>query len=177
MSKVLAKVTGELDRPRGTDVTHSLTVPADWLRQAATIEFELPRNLKCSACDGGGCDSCGRAGAVSTRRRKDPVERVQVTLPAGSDGDAPNSRRIVVRIPERGALPADSELPRGHLMLSIRPGQEADAGVALTQDLESDQPIQFNIPRGSDQEPENIRLLLMAAAALLLVVIWTALNW
>ena len=65
-AKVLGRVTAP-DRPRGPDVVMTLSIPLDWMLAGATLEFELPRNLACAACGGGGCDACGRSGAVTIR--------------------------------------------------------------------------------------------------------------
>jgi hypothetical protein len=133
VSKILARVTQSLDAPRGPDVELALRVPVQWLEQGAMLEIELPRNLACAACSGGGCDACGRSGAVTLRGRKEPAELVQVTLPRGEITLSESSDRpkvLLLRIPERGGLSeTDSDLPRGHLLLSIRVGDEPDAGV------------------------------------------------
>jgi hypothetical protein len=133
--KVLGRITGAIDRPRGPDAQMSLSVPEDWIRSGATLEIELPRNLRCASCHGGGCDGCGRSGAVSLRARRTDSEKVEVTLPKGGgknpESEAPGTKRsVVVRIPERGGLPEHTdELPRGNLLLSIRPGPEPSKGV------------------------------------------------
>ncbi len=133
MAKVLGRVTGAIDVPRGPDALYRVHVPSAWLEEGATIELELPRNLTCSACQGGGCDACDRAGAVTIRDRKDPAETVRVTLPQPAESSSPPSsgkRGLVVRIPERGGHPpGDSNLPRGNLMLVVLEGEEAGPGI------------------------------------------------
>jgi hypothetical protein len=125
---VLGKITTSTDRPRGPDVEMQLSIPEDWIHGGATLELELPRNLACAVCKGGGCDSCDRSGAVSLRGRKDPIELVEVTLPRG--GESPGAASFVLRLPDRGGLPPEgSELPRGNLLLSIRPGPAPERGV------------------------------------------------
>jgi hypothetical protein len=90
------------------------------------VELELPRNLLCAACDGGGCDACERSGAVTLRDRGEPADLVQVTLPRN------RSEPFVVRLPERGGLPpVGSELPRGYLLLRVEPSTQADPSVSL----------------------------------------------
>ena len=132
MGKVLGRITS-MERPRGPDVQMSVTVPEEWMTFGATLEIDLPRNLACASCSGGGCDACERSGAVSLRGRKEPTETVEVTLPSPGTVDAAASRvRVVVfRIPDRGGQPAEGvELPRGNLLLSIRTGLEPAPGVS-----------------------------------------------
>jgi hypothetical protein len=134
-SKVLGRIVSVGDGPRGPDVQMNLSVPEDWILTGATLEIELPRNLACASCGGGGCDACERSGAVSLRGRNDPVESVEVTLQSSSvSDDVPSSRtrRIVVRIPERGGhapLGGSAPVPRGNLLLSVRAGPAPPRGV------------------------------------------------
>ncbi|MCC6901754.1 MAG: hypothetical protein IT377_22475 [Polyangiaceae bacterium] len=128
----LGKVTGAVDVPRGSDVIHRIHVAAEWLEEGALIEFELPRNLKCAACEGGGCDACGRSGAVSVRGRKELAELVQVTLPKRDESSLESTasgRTLVIRIPERGGIADSPALPRGLLLLSVVPADAADPEV------------------------------------------------
>jgi hypothetical protein len=125
-----------VDIPRGPDVVHRIRVPRAWLEAGEVVELELPRNLACAACDGGGCDVCERAGAVALRGRNELPELLNVTLPIRKAEDAKNVRGVVIRIPEQGGLPAEgSALPRGLLLLRVEPADTADAdpGVALVR--------------------------------------------
>jgi hypothetical protein len=124
----LGRVTGSVEVPRGPDVIHRVRVKPEWLEQGATIEIELPRNLSCAACKGGGCDKCQRSGAITLRSRSEPVELVTVTLPrAHRDMETTASgKSLVVRIPERGGLADSPDLPRGLLLLNISPADVAD---------------------------------------------------
>lgn len=132
MAEVLAKVTTRtLNVPRGPDVTHRIRVPGAWLETGEVVEFELPRNLTCAACEGGGCDACERAGAITLRGRQELPELLSVTLPtrkAEADGE---TRGVVIRIPEQGGLAPDNGevLPRGLLLLRVDPAELADPGV------------------------------------------------
>lgn len=112
-------------------MVHRIRVPAGWLDEGAAIELELPRNLACAKCKGGGCDACGRSGAISLRGRNEPTEIVQVTLPKRDDSAelTASGRGIVLRVPERGGLSDSSELPRGILMLTVMSSDAADPGV------------------------------------------------
>ena len=133
MSEILARVTPRtLDVPRGPDVVHRIRVPRAWLESGEVVELELPRNLSCAACDGGGCDQCQRAGAVSLRGRKELPEILLVTLPARKPDAEGGTRGVVIRIPEQGGLPSaeDERLPRGFLLLRVEPADVADPGVS-----------------------------------------------
>jgi hypothetical protein len=131
-AKVLGRVVASTDQPRGPDAQMSVTVPESWISEGATLEVELPRNLACAGCGGGGCDACARAGGVSLRGRGDPKESVEVTLPKATSElvGAGKAGAIVVRIPQKGGISASgSELPRGNLLLTIRSGDAADGSV------------------------------------------------
>jgi hypothetical protein len=130
-AKVIGRITGSVDRARGPDVEMSISVPDRWIKNGETIEVELPRNLACAACKGGGCDVCERSGAVALRGRKDPVEAVEITLPKGELTETQGGRRaVLLRVPDHGGLPAEGvELPRGNLLLLVMPGESASKGV------------------------------------------------
>jgi hypothetical protein len=161
----------------------SLSVPEDWMLSGATLLIELPRNLACAGCHGGGCDKCERSGAVSLRSRRAEVETVEVTLPKHVPEDAaPSSlaptdgqkkRSVVVRIPERGGLPPPAEeLPRGNLLLSIRPGPAPSRGVTrLKTPSVPAPPIVPEILEGVEPPPEAIRSQTEPKGAFLYVVI------
>jgi len=130
--EVLAKVTTRtLNVPRGPDVSHRIRVPAAWLESGEVVEFELPRNLTCAACEGGGCDACQRAGAITMRGRQELPEILSVTLPTRKPEADGEGRSVVIRIPEQGGLsPEQGEvLPRGLLLLRVEPAEVGDPGV------------------------------------------------
>jgi len=172
VAEVLAKVTTRtLDVPRGPDVTHRIRVPGKWLESGEVVEFELPRNLSCAACEGGGCDACERAGAITLRGRQEPPEVLTVTLPKrkpGADGDPPN---LVIRIPEQGGLPPDNGefMPRGLLLLRVEAAAVADPGVsrvaASTRPLSERVMHSLRIPAS----PGGRRRLLAVAAFIVLL--------
>ena len=123
-----------MDVPRGPDVVHRIRVPRAWLEAGEVVEFELPRNLSCAACDGGGCDLCERAGAVALRGRHELPELLSVTLPARKAEAANDLRTVVIRIPEQGGLPAEGlALPRGLLLLRVELADRPDPGVTIVR--------------------------------------------
>jgi hypothetical protein len=130
-SQILGRVApAAMDEPRGPDVLHRICVNRRWFRDGAAIQFELPRNLSCAACDGGGCDLCERSGAITMRAREAPPELVTVTLPQRKQEDSASQRGVMLRIPEQGGMadPASS-LPRGALLLRVMLGDTSDPGV------------------------------------------------
>ena len=133
LGQVLGKLAvRSLSDPRGPDVVHTIAVPGDWLERGETIELELPRNLTCANCEGGGCDACDRAGAVTLRSRVEPIELVQVSLPERCrELDVGDGKTIVLRIPEHGGFSVNEGVPRGLLMLRVTTASEPDAGVTL----------------------------------------------
>jgi hypothetical protein len=159
----------------------TVSVPESWFVDGATIEVELPRNLTCAACDGGGCDRCERSGAVTLRGRKEPAEMVEVTIPrplATEEVPSSKARVVILRIPERGGLPgASEELPRGNLLLSVRSGADASRGVKrLAQpSIPPPPPVELVardvVPKGV--EPRGRRMATWVAVALVTL----ALAW
>jgi len=170
----LGRVTGNVEVPRGPDVLHKVRVKPEWLANGATIEFELPRNLSCAACKGGGCDKCDRSGAITLRERREPAELVTVTLPRHtSDMETTASGHgIVVRIPERGGLPDSPKLPRGLLLLNVSPAQIADVAI-----VEAPGPIAKRSERAPPSAPARRVDVLVIAVAILVVLLLAYLAW
>ncbi len=171
-----------MDVPRGPDVVHRIRVPRAWLDAGEVVEFELPRNLSCAACDGGGCDSCERSGAVTLRGRKELPELLSVTLPARKSEDTADARGIVIRIPEQGGLPAAGlELPRGMLLLRVEFAEDPDPGITLVRpSVPEPQPILQRVAhslRVVAETPKQRRslafvLLILLVIALVFFAIW-----
>ncbi len=146
VSNVLGRVTtGAVDGPRGPDVVHRIRVAKAWFSGGATIDIALPRNVTCARCDGGGCDGCGRSGAISLRERDASEPPLTLSLPKevelSAEGDAP---LLVLRVPERGGFGHAGE-PRGLLLLQVYSAPESDpsvtlAGLAGEATLESSEP-------------------------------------
>ena len=96
----------------------SIEVPAAWFEVGATLQISLPRLLSCARCDGGGCDACGRRGAFD-QRTAGIAEEVAIVLPLQPRG---GSTAVRLRLPALGArAPAETELPPGHLLLTVVP--------------------------------------------------------
>jgi hypothetical protein len=121
---VLGKVTASGEAPRGHDALLEIVVDRQWLKQAKTIEIDLPRHLCCAACMGAGCDVCEQSGAITVRARMELAEVLRVTLPRQDfdPGDSTDSQRaLTLKVPGFGGLPdaSSSGVPRGHLLLRI----------------------------------------------------------
>ena len=188
LSEVLARVKSRaVEGPRGPDVLHRVKVLREWLNVGEVVEIELPRNLACATC-GGGCDACGRSGAITLRQRDEPAEVVEVTLPARRADELPDSRGITLRIPELGGLPEPgSELPRGVLMLTVVPSPEPDSSIKLLRGVpskrppasivESDEmPTQLATPAAKGGRPTALVIAVVAVVLWILLLIWLRLS-
>jgi hypothetical protein len=182
LPEVLARVTSRAaSGPRGPDVLHRVKVRREWLTRGDVIELELPRNLACAECGGGGCDKCGRSGAITLRKRSEPAEIVEVTLPARPADDEPDSRGITLRIPEQGGLPEPgSDLPRGLLLLTVVPSQEPDPRIKLLRGVPSKRPPASvveskDLPKALTQPPLQKRGSTAVVVAAVAVVLWVLL--
>ena len=160
---------------------HRVKVRREWLAVGEVVELELPRNLACAACGGGGCDTCGRSGAITLRQRDEPAEVVEVTLPARKSDDLPDSRGVTLRIPEQGGLPEPgSELPRGVLLLTVVPSPEPDPSIKLLRGVPSKRPPASIVD--SDEMPaalqapgEPQRMSTAVIIVVVAVILWLAL--
>jgi hypothetical protein len=152
-------------------VLHCIEVPGDWLARGETIEFTVPRNLTCASCEGGGCDACDRAGAVSLRGRKDPAQTVQVSLPEkGLSNAQAQGQSLVLRIPEQGGVSAAEDIPRGLLMLKVKVADAPGPSVALCRASASPAP---EATSQSLRAPRSVVMRSLVLALLLsLVFLW-----
>jgi hypothetical protein len=156
-------------------------VRREWLLTGEVIELELPRNLACATCGGGGCDACGRSGAITLRRREEPAEFVEITLPARPGDDAPDSRGITLRIPEQGGLPElGSDLPRGLLLLTVVPSPEPDPRIRLLRGVPSKRPpasvvANPDVPSQRAARPSGRRFSVVVVIAAVAVAFWVLL--
>jgi hypothetical protein len=149
---------------RGADVALRVNVPAEWLNRGRTIEVELPRNLVCARCQGGGCSTCNQSGAITLRGKTELSEVVQVALPLqksteiseagptacgdsaqpnltserGPDSQPRSARPVLIRIPECGGLPdaAKGDIARGWLFLEVGLANEPSPNVRCIDDDE-----------------------------------------
>jgi hypothetical protein len=96
-----------------------IEVPGAWLVGAVELLVTAPARIVCARCDGGGCDGCGRSGAL-----RGPVEEaartLSVHLPDGSSGGA------LLRLVRPFGVVASIE----QLLIEVRPAGHASAGVA-----------------------------------------------
>ena len=68
--------------PRGRLTVDVLDV---WLEAGTVLEIVVPARLACARCDGGGCDACGRSGAIRIDRGEHD-RTVRVTLSESARG-------------------------------------------------------------------------------------------
>lgn len=164
----LARVTQDLDEARGPDVAYSIEVPARWLELGATVQLQLPRLLSCARCQGGGCDICERRGAFEQLASGIPSE-LALTLPRQA---ASPCSAVCLRLPASGArAAADSELPAGHLLLTVLP-RDPTPGWAPASSLVA---LDLPEPRSKWLQPPVLWLCTAALGLLLLLFfIWRA---
>ena len=117
MAKELGRVTdvAALDAPRGPVARLSISVPVAWTSDRTTLTVDAPRLFTCERCQGGGCDSCDRSGAL---RGPEDERQIDLTLPAGVGAGT------LVRIPR----PFDDS-PIEQLIVEVRLAPTASKGV------------------------------------------------
>jgi hypothetical protein len=169
VSEPLARISLDVDGPRGPDVLCEIVVPAEWFTDGRRLQIDLPGRLTCANCSGGGCDACGRSGALETPKVEEPLE---LTLPssAGSLG------RFRVRIPGLGAESGEAGLARGHLLLTVRAGEPVSRGVsalpseALPNDSLASEP--FKATRAEPAFVLRILLMVVFVSLLFVFLLW-----
>ena len=108
----------ELDRSEGRRGRLEITVPGEWLAGGAEIELVVPKRIPCARCDGGGCESCDRSGAL--RLADEPGRRtLRARLPSGS------REAFALRITNPFGVSADI----AQLIVELRSGVAATPGV------------------------------------------------
>lgn len=164
MSQPLGKVTIDLEVERGADAEVRIVVPHEWLTSGATVEVELPSLLVCAGCHGGGCDACGRSGAVRVER--DPsAPPVRVALPRRD----PSLGEFALRLPHQGASSSVAQRPRGHLLLVVESTEDATRapsfGVQRIANFSQD-----GAARDQERQRLMVRSLIMATFLILTFV-------
>lgn len=83
----LAKIVDieAVERIEGSRAKLAVDVPPSWLAAGATVDVVVPPRLVCERCDGGGCDGCGRSGAVRVRG-DESVRTTRFVLPQTESG-------------------------------------------------------------------------------------------
>lgn len=181
VSQVLARVIpAHQEGLRGPDVLHRIAVDRAWLERGEHIELELPRNLTCASCEGGGCDRCQRSGAVTLRDRTQAPEQLQLTLPRRSIEEQQQQPIIVLRVPEQGGAATEQDgLPRGLLLLKVVAAEQSEPGVILAPDTVPPMPAPaeqrvFSLHAGVLPKARRRRAvgLTLAAALGVLAALW-----
>jgi hypothetical protein len=138
----------------------------------ALVEIELPRNLTCATCEGGGCDACERSGALTVRGRGEPIGLLVVTLPSGTPEAA-----VMIRIPEYGGLPPEgSALPRGHLLLRVEPAAKPDPSVSLAPDRVMEAKVRTPVAPAPSVERRPVWLVAGALLIGVALLVWALLS-
>ena len=63
----------------------TVDVPEAWLAAGTVLELVVPARLTCARCEGGGCDACGRSGAIRLRG-SDDERHLHITLSGAARG-------------------------------------------------------------------------------------------
>lgn len=169
MSLPLARVTDPeaLDGLRGPDGALSVTVPEAWLDEGARIRLRVPRLVTCAACEGGGCEQCGLSGALTTRERGEAEKQADLTLPKKTP--PPGAR---LRLPLLGGEAEEEQVPRGHLLVYVKPGRAADPIVARLQ-CEVLSPSRSG--EGTTLSPWVLRVAVFVGTAGTILLLWALL--
>lgn len=128
----------ELDRAEGARGHLVVVVPDAWLEAGDVVEIVVPVRVTCARCEGGGCDDCGRSGALRLAANE-PERTLRLALPAAIE--ARNVVRLVRPLgPDAGLeqlwvelrtaaeaspfcrrLPRDRAVARGYALLAREP--------------------------------------------------------
>jgi hypothetical protein len=159
-----------LDGLRGPDGALEITVPGAWLDEGARICLRVPRLVTCAACEGGGCEHCGLSGALTTRERGEAEKRAELTLPKKTP--PPGAR---LRLPRLGGEAEEELVPRGHLLVHVKPGAAADPIVARLQ-CEVLVPTLRVRSHPADLSPWVMRTAVFVGTAGAVLVLWALLH-
>jgi hypothetical protein len=160
-----------LDASTGPRGAHAITIPPAWGRRGAELRVALPKRLTCARCDGGGCDGCGRSGAL--RGPDDARARaVLVTLPAGL-GD-----EVALRVQR----PFGADGGVSQLILRVRIGTPTSGNVERVGGVDVTSPpstsrraASARTARGSSTSTRDVGVLAVTFALLLLAAVLASL--
>lgn len=155
MAEQLAKVVDKdaLDSSEGAQGRLKITVPAAWLADGAELSVAAPKLVSCARCDGGGCDSCGRSGALSGPRKPE-LRNLRLTLPSS---DSAVLLRLV-RPFEQGEI--------DQLLVQVRTGEEPSKGVSRVEPVVVPEAAPMVIP---ETMPPWGKIALVAAAIIAVI--------
>lgn len=108
-----------LDASSGARGLFRVRVPASWAAAGSQIALTVPARVECARCEGGGCDGCGKSGAL--RAPPDPSARaLRVEIPKGSTGG------VALRL----AHPFGEDAEIEQLIIEVRCGEAPSEGVS-----------------------------------------------
>lgn len=122
MAEQLARVVDKdaLDSSDGAQGRLKITVPFAWLAEGAELSVAAPKLVSCARCEGGGCDSCGRSGALSGPRKPE-LRNLRLTLPSSESA-------VLLRLVkpfEQGEI--------DQLLVQVKAGDEPSKGVSRVE--------------------------------------------
>lgn len=125
-----------------------IDVPRHWLTEGAELELVVPRILSCDHCDGGGCEGCGKSGALRAPEAE-TARTLRLGVPSGHE------RAVQLRLVD----PFDGS-DVSQLIVEIHAADAAAAGVRRIEPLAL--PRRARVPRA----------VWGVAAMLLLLALW-----
>lgn len=131
-----------------------IEVPAAWLAEGSELELAAPTKIACDRCAGGGCDACGRSGAL---RAPETARAVRLQVPAGSTGG------VALRI----VRPFGDEAAIEQLIIEVRAGASPSPGVVRRTPAPSRALAQRAAEKSS---PSAVAVRVALAFALLLAI-------
>lgn len=142
----------ELDRAEGPRGRMTIEVPSAWLIEGATLEVTAPTRLACARCEGGGCDSCGRSGAIRPNVADD-ARTFRLALPSNA------AERVLVRL----VRPLGAEAGLEQLTVEVRSSSEATPGCR-------------RVKSGSGSDALPPRAVIVGLVAIVLAIVFACLR-
>lgn len=143
-----------LEHDAGPRARAKIEVPERWAKEGALVAITLPKVLTCARCDGGGCDGCGRSGALrAPGNERARVVRVRLPGPLG-DG-------VALRLAE----PFGRASRIAQLWIEVRPAKEASPSVKWLNAPQEKRPILRTMVLA-------MSLLVALIAAVLALITW-----